>query len=140
MRCRIPIAPFLTVLFSLLFPGFSFSQKENIQFEHLSMKDGLSMNPVMAIAQDKKGFLWFGTQDGLNRYDGYSFKIFKTNDNDSLSISDNFITSLASDTSGNIWIGTLSGGLNMYDTRKGCFVRFGKNSQLLCSSRIWCLL
>lgn len=68
--------------------GLSMSQREDIQFEHLSMRDGLSMNPVMAITQDAKGFMWFGTQDGLNRYDGYSFKVYKNKEGDSKAIRD----------------------------------------------------
>lgn len=114
-------------------------QNDDIQFEHLSMKDGLSMNPVMAIAQDKKGFLWFGTQDGLNRYDGYKFTIFKTNDDDSTSISDNFITAQCVDASGNLWVGTLSGGINKYISSAARFQRFSRSStrNALGSDRIW---
>ncbi|MEW6469267.1 MAG: two-component regulator propeller domain-containing protein [Bacteroidota bacterium] len=133
MRCRLFISLLALTFYS------AFSQKTDIQFEHLSMKDGLSMNPVMAIAQDKKGFLWFGTQDGLNRYDGYSFKVFKTKDGDSSSISDNFITALAADSTGNVWAGTLSGGLNCYNTKKGDFTRYGAESPLVGSNRIWSL-
>ncbi|MBW8051347.1 MAG: PAS domain-containing protein [Cytophagales bacterium] len=103
-------------------------QSRPLQFEHLSMKDGLSMNPVMSIVQDKKGFLWFGTQDGLNRFDGYKFKVFKTKDDDSNSISDNFITTLFADRPGNLWIGTFGGGLNRYDIKTGKFKRFYKSS------------
>jgi len=115
------------------------AQKEDIQFEHLSMRDGLSMNPVMAITQDHKGFLWFGTQDGLNKYDGYSFRVFKNNENDNLSISDNFITSLYTDNNGIIWIGTLSGGLNKCDYRKKGFEKFTLSNSALTSNRIWCI-
>jgi len=121
-------------------PCISFAQQPDIQFEHLSMKDGLSMNPVMAITQDKKGFLWFGTQDGLNRYDGYQIKVFKTKEGDAQSISDNFITSLAIDSSGNLWAGTLNGGLNFYDSKKGIFIRYPASSGLVNSNNIGCLL
>lgn len=117
---------------------FSFSQKEDIQFEHLSMKDGLSMNPVMAITQDSKGFLWFGSQDGLNKYDGYKFEVFKTSDNDSTSISDNFITSLCSDNSGRLWIGTLKG-LNVYNPKTNSFKRFITTCNNYNCTKIYCL-
>jgi ligand-binding sensor domain-containing protein len=120
----------------VFFTGWSaFSQPSQIHFEHLTMKDGLSMNPVMAILQDQQGFLWFATQDGLNRYDGYSFSVFKSNEEDSSSISDNFITSLALDPGGDIWIGTLSRGVNRYSISTGKFIRY----EDLPDERIWCL-
>lgn len=122
----------------LLIASFCFSQKEDIQFEHLSMKDGLSMNPVMAITQDSKGFLWFGSQDGLNKYDGYRFEVFKTRDNDTNSISDNFITSLCSDKVGKLWIGTLRG-LNVYNPNTNSFKRFNNTSANFTCTKIYCL-
>jgi PAS domain S-box-containing protein len=128
------------LLLCAIFPVLAKGQQPDIQFEHLSMKDGLSMNPVMAIVQDKKGFLWFGTQDGLNRYDGYQIKVFKTKENDSLSLSDNFITSLVVDSSGNLWVGTLNGGLNRYDSRTGTFTRYQACSGLIPADNISCLL
>jgi len=129
------------LLFALLaLPWLGRAQQPDIQFEHLSMKDGLSMNPIMAIAQDSKGFLWFGTQDGLNRYDGYQVKVFKRKEGDSLSISDNFITSLVVDSLGNLWIGTLNGGLNLYDSKKGAFTRYPASSGLVSNNNIGCLL
>jgi ligand-binding sensor domain-containing protein/serine phosphatase RsbU (regulator of sigma subunit) len=113
------------------------AQKEDIQFEHLSMKDGLSMNPVMAITQDKNGFLWFGTQDGLNKFDGYRFSVFKTNERDSGSISDNFITSLSLDRDSNLWVGTLSG-LNVYNYSQNNFSKLNKPNKYFQSLKIFC--
>ena len=66
----------------------------DIKFERISIEHGLSQITVQAILQDSKGFLWFGTEDGLNRYDGYKFTTFRLDDNDSASISDNFIWSI----------------------------------------------
>lgn len=130
---------YFSYLFAFLFFAlFSFAQKEDIQFEHLSMKDGLSMNPVMAITQDKNGFLWFGSQDGLNKYDGYKFQVFKANDNDSSSISDNFITALCNDNRGQLWVGTL-GGLNVYLPKQNAFKRFCVLSPHYSCSKIYCL-
>ncbi len=126
-------------LFFFLFnASFLFSQKEELQFEHLSMKDGLSMNPVMDIIQDSKGFLWFGTQDGLNKYDGYSFKVFKTSDADTTTISDNFITALCLDKNKRVWVGTLNG-LNLYDPATGSFQRFVQTNVNFISNKIYCL-
>lgn len=65
--------------------------QSNIRFNHLTVQDGLSQSAVTVIFQDKHGFMWFGTQDGLNRYDGYNFKIFKNIPSDSTSLTDNFI-------------------------------------------------
>ncbi|MFB9056895.1 two-component regulator propeller domain-containing protein [Mariniflexile ostreae] len=92
----------------------SFSQDRTISFTHLSAKDGLSQNGVMAIFKDSKGFMWFGTRDGLNRYDGYSFKVFRHNNLISNSLSNNFITVIKEDNEGILWIGT-DNGLNSFD-------------------------
>jgi ligand-binding sensor domain-containing protein len=94
------------------------------QFNHLSQAEGLSNKNVNCIIQDHNGFMWFGTNDGLNRYDGYSFTIFRTSPNDSCSIGSNFITCLYEDNTGLLWIGTRGGGLNIYDPRTEKFSRF----------------
>jgi ligand-binding sensor domain-containing protein len=90
----------------------NFTQSSYPEFQHISMEQGLSQSNVNCILQDSKGFLWFGTKDGLNRYDGYSFRVYQNSPVDSNSISDNYITALAEDKSGNIWAGTLGGKLN----------------------------
>jgi signal transduction histidine kinase/ligand-binding sensor domain-containing protein/CheY-like chemotaxis protein len=95
----------------------------NLRFESLSLEQGLSQSVVVDILQDQQGFLWFATQDGLNRYDGYEFRIFKFDRDDPFSLSDNFITSLDIDSAGCLWIGT-SNGLNRFDPAKGQFERF----------------
>ncbi len=84
--------------------------------KRLSLEQGLSQSVVFDIAQDSCGFIWIATQDGLNRFDGYSFKIFRFNANDSSSLSDNWTTALEPD--GNfLWIGTHHGGINRLDLR-----------------------
>lgn len=88
--------------------------QNNIAFNHLTVNNGLSQSAVTCIFQDKTGFMWFGTQDGLNRYDGYNFKIFKNISPDSTSLSDNFIFSIYEDESGSLYIETQSGKLNKY--------------------------
>src|SRR5688500_15427670 len=77
-----------------------------IQFDHLTIDDGLSQNAGLAIFQNSRGFLWVGSQDGLNRYDGYTFKIFKHDPDDPTSISHNSILSIAEDNEGYLWMGT----------------------------------
>lgn len=82
-------------------------------FRHYQVENGLSNNAVICSLQDTKGFLWFGTKDGLNRYDGYSFKVFRTDDKKE-SLGNNFIHSLYEDRNGTLWIGTEKG-LYAYD-------------------------
>ena len=118
----------LAILFYLFFINLScFAQKESIKFGSLGIKNGLSQSSVNDIVEDKKGFLWFATQDGLNRYDGYKFVIFKHNPSDSNSISDNFINCLFLDKQGNLWAGT-EGGLNKYNSDMENFTFFPLNS------------
>ncbi len=98
-----------------------------IRFDHLSIEEGLSESVVTCILQDSEGFLWFGTEDGLNRYDGYFFQVIKPNAESPNSISDRWITALQNGNDGSIWIGTRQGGLNHYNTRTAKFVQFKHN-------------
>ncbi|WP_277134800.1 hybrid sensor histidine kinase/response regulator transcription factor [Bacteroides congonensis] len=92
-------------------------------FKNLSVQNGLSQNTVNTILQDKQGFMWFGTKDGLNRYDGLSFRKFKHDDRSQRSIGNNFITALYEDEKGNIWVGT-DVGLYIYYPEKDFFEHF----------------
>ncbi|MFC2042939.1 two-component regulator propeller domain-containing protein [Chloroflexota bacterium] len=98
-----------------------FKRDTNIKFEQISLEQGLSQSVVLSILQDSRGFLWFGTQDGLNRYDGYDFVAYKHDPEDENSLSDNFILTIVEDTGGYLWIGTNSGGLNRFDPVTGQF-------------------
>jgi len=93
-----------------------------IQYRHLNIGDGLSQNSVSSIVQDREGFIWFGTEDGLNRYDGGQFEVFRPDPSDPASLSDSYIICMAEDAEGTLWIGT-SAGLNVYDKRTGRFRR-----------------
>lgn len=97
---------------------------KNIRFENISLEEGLSQSVVNTILQDRKGFLWIGTGDGLNRYDGYEFKIYKPDINTPTSLSDRSITELVEDQQGFLWIGTRMGGLNRYDPVSGEFTHY----------------
>jgi signal transduction histidine kinase/ligand-binding sensor domain-containing protein/DNA-binding response OmpR family regulator len=97
---------------------------EEIRFKHLTIDDGLSQNAVFAILQDRRGFMWFGTKDGLNRYDGYSFVIYQHNPFDSTSLSANHVTALFEDSRGDLWVGTLNAGLNRLRRETARFQRF----------------
>lgn len=102
----------LTGILILAFtPGWC--QEKNYILENISLEHGLSQSVVETIVQDRRGFLWFGTQDGLNLYNGYSFKVFKNDPYDAAGLSQNYITALFEDREGTIWIGT-ERGLNYY--------------------------
>ncbi len=92
------------------------------RFDHLSTRNGLSHNSVIEIIQDKQGFMWFGTLNGLNRYDGYRFSAYRPVPGDTTSLCHNVINALFEDSRGVIWIGTLEG-LNCYDRNSDSFRR-----------------
>lgn len=93
-------------------------------FRTVDIKNGLSQNSVNQIFQDKKGFMWFGTKDGLNRYDGLSFRVYN---NENSNLGRNFITALYEDTDGNIWVGT-DGGVFIYNPVLDSFTSFNRTS------------
>lgn len=95
-----------------------------VRFEHLTIQDGLSQNAGLVIFQDSRGFLWIGTQDGLNRYDGYSFTVFKHDTGNPASISHSSILSIAEDEEGFLWVGTWGGGLNRFDPATETFTAY----------------
>ncbi|WP_334114096.1 ligand-binding sensor domain-containing protein, partial [Paucihalobacter sp.] len=106
--------------------NLSIAQSPDVVFSHLSVKDGLSQNSVTAILQDSKGFMWFGTHDGLNKYDGTGFKTYRQERNNLNSISNNYIWDLYEDANGVLWIATFGGGLNSLDLKTGVIKRFTK--------------
>ncbi len=108
---------FIYLLFSILVK----SQTEN-RFLQFGVKDGLSQNSVHCIYRDKEGLVWIGTQDGLNSFDGQKFVTYKPIENDSTSISDQFILAIQEDSGGYLWVGTRHG-LNKLDKRTGKFKR-----------------
>ncbi|MBK7631828.1 MAG: response regulator [Ignavibacteriales bacterium] len=112
-------------LFLIVFFLFTIKiSSQEINFKHLTGDDGLSQNFVSSILQDQKGFMWFGTKDGLNRYDGYNFVVYQHDPFDSTTITDNFITTLFEDSRGYIWVGTLNGGLNYFERTTETFHHF----------------
>jgi signal transduction histidine kinase/ligand-binding sensor domain-containing protein len=98
-------------------------------FTRFSIEQGLSQNTVQAITQDKQGFLWFGTQDGLCRYDGYSFLTFRAKKNDSTSLAVSAISALMVDSKGTLWVGTEGGGLSRYNAHNRSFTTFRHDPQ-----------
>src|SRR4051812_32266262 len=103
---------FLLFSFSLL---MQLCNAQPAKFRHLNIDQGLSQNSVQDIVQDPFGFMWIATQDGLNRYDGYDFQIYKNDPRDSTSLSTNYLKSLCIDPDSSIWIGTRNRILERYD-------------------------
>jgi len=115
---------YVPILFLLTQPGLLFAQYNNLTFREISIEEGLSQSIVYSIIQDRKGFVWFGTEDGLNRYDGYNFTILRHDHEDPNSLSYNEVRSIYIDSSDVIWIGTFYGGLNKYDPHTQRFTHY----------------
>ena len=103
---------------------------EQLHFSHLGTADGLSQSVVMSILQDSAGFMWFGTEDGLNRYDGYEFEIYRPAPKNLESLSDLWINALYETHDGIIWIGTRQGGLNRFDPVAETWTRYTFDSEI----------
>ena len=95
----------------------AFAQAPYLYFHRINADNGLSHNKVNCIIQDRRGFIWIGTEDGLNRYDGQYFTIFRNKPNDTATVSGNIITDLLEDENGILWITTADGGFTKYDYR-----------------------
>jgi len=113
---------FVHVALPFLALSTAFSQSHLLQFDHITPRDGLSQDIVTCIVQDAKGFLWFGTEDGLNRYDGYEIHVYKNNPADSTTIAWNSINATLVDRRGRLWVS--ASGVNLYNERTDRFTRF----------------
>ena len=137
--------PFFLLLLSLLslLPGSvtalsALPDPKSTAFEHLNSENGLNGQSVYTIVQDSRGFMWLGTESGLNRYDGYTFKCFQNSENDPRSISYNVINCLLEDGQRRFWIGT-GRGLNLFDPKTETFTRYihdPKNPASLPENRV----
>ena len=140
----------ISIFLLLIVPSFGMIQvsgqrHDKLLFDNLSVKDGLSQLSVLAIFKDSEGYMWFGTRNGLNRYNGYVFDRFLYDQDDSLSISDNYIKNIGEDSDGNLWIGTTNG-LNRFDKNSRTFERYylnqtdesgyGNTVRALCISKL----
>lgn len=109
----------LLLTIQVLFSFSCFAKEKNDTlyrtFDFLSIEEGLSQGSVSSIIQDKEGFMWFATKDGLNRYDGYHIKVYRNDPKNPFSLPDNYITQIFEDASGNFWIGTFSRGICLFD-------------------------
>jgi ligand-binding sensor domain-containing protein len=123
MANKVHIAPLLLIFSILLIANLSFPQNDEITFKHLSVEDGLSSNTVYAIVQDSRGFMWFGTNKGLNRWDGYKIKRFTFNLQDSSALLGAVVMTLYEDKRGVMWVGTM-GGLNKFNPETENFKQY----------------
>lgn len=117
--------------------------RHTVKFYNLSIKDGLSQSSPNCIYQDSRGLIWIGTEDGLNKYDGYDFIIYKPEQGNDYSISNSRILTIAEDLSGNLWIGTNGGGINRYERNSNRFYTYlpEKNDSVsLSGSIVHCIL
>ena len=100
------------------------AQHHQVNFNRISLEEGLSQTTVHCILQDSKGFMWFGTYDGLNKFDGYTFKVFRPDPENPNRLSNNYVRSIYGDSSGVLWIGTAGGGLDRLDRERETFEHY----------------
>ena len=124
---KISISLFFAIFCSHLLLSIPVAAQINskaLAFDALTINDGLSQGMVNSILQDKYGFMWFGSNDGLNRYDGNKFTVYKNDPNDNNSIAENFIRFLFEDSQGRIWIATAGNGLDLFERTTETFIHF----------------
>lgn len=124
---------YLLPLFLILLPKITCAQQpiiadsvdfQEIVIEQIGIDQGLSQGMIFSMIQDHKGYIWAGTKDGLNRYNGIGFKVYRHKEDDSLSISENVIYSLVEDSKNRLWIGSSNSGINLFDPLTESFIRF----------------
>ncbi|MCQ6956364.1 hybrid sensor histidine kinase/response regulator [Mucilaginibacter aquariorum] len=133
------------LLVTLLFPLFCssvFGQETTLTLRQPNSANVISQNSIQCILKDSYGFMWFGTQDGLNRYDGYRYLVYKHLARDPGSLPANNVQAICEDSQGNVWVGTRLGGLSRYDRRSERFTTFKHDPKVktsLVSNIITCL-
>ena len=115
---------FAAIVIVIFIASIAFAQPLTHSVERLTIDDGLSQNYIFSALQDHIGYLWFGTKDGLNKFDGYRFTIYRNERSNPNSLSDNNVTALFEDSDNSLWIGTTTGGLDRFDRLKDDFERF----------------
>jgi signal transduction histidine kinase/ligand-binding sensor domain-containing protein/CheY-like chemotaxis protein len=123
----VPYRYYLCALLLLFHSILAYPQSEHLSFEHLGTAQGLSHSNVICTLQDSRGFMWFGTREGLNKYDGYLFTVYRNKIGDDRSLTNNLVNAIVEDDKGYLWIGTWGGGLDRYDRRTDQFVHFRHN-------------
>ena len=120
----------ISIIICIFFAGSNLYSQKILDFDNLSIDDGFTSSKAISIIQDSKGFIWIGTWNGLNRYDGYECEIFKPSFHDSTTISNREVSALLEDHAGRIWIGTTSG-LNCLDPATGMIRRYEFQQRIL---------
>ncbi|MBN1599474.1 MAG: hypothetical protein JW894_14360 [Bacteroidales bacterium] len=118
----------VSVFIIILSVEITYSQE--IKFENITTEHGLAQNSIRCIYQDSDGYVWFGTEEGLSRYDGYSFTNFRSESGDTTSLTDNLISSIIEDQQGNLWIATFSGNLNRFNRKTEKFRQYLISNQI----------
>ncbi|RDC64442.1 hybrid sensor histidine kinase/response regulator [Adhaeribacter pallidiroseus] len=121
------IKNYVLFFLSICVPGLLQAQNADIRFAHLKKEQGLSHSTVRSILKDQQGFMWFGTQDGLNKYDGNKFTVYRNNPNDPKSLRSNDINLVYQDKAGRLWIGSFGGALSLYNRKTDSFIHFVDN-------------
>ncbi len=112
----------------VVLPIVSLAQPVRFPLDHITTDQGLSHNTITCIMQDARGFVWIGTIDGLNRFDGSSARVYRHHASDTSSLSSSFIHNVTEDRSGRLWVATRDGGLNLFDPHTGRATRFRHNA------------
>ncbi|MDO8180197.1 MAG: two-component regulator propeller domain-containing protein [Undibacterium sp.] len=134
VSCRRLKKCLMGVLSLFIFSLVHAAPSRNLRFEQIGVAQGLPQESITSILQDRQGFMWFGTQAGLARFDGYHMTVYKSHQLDPASLIDNFILSSYEDANGGLWFGT-KGGLNHFDTQNQKFTRYVSEQAATGSSR-----
>ena len=118
-----------SIVFVVIFINAITAQNKSVRFNHIDIDQGLSQNMIRDVIQDSRGFMWIATWDGLNRFDGYNFKVYKNIDGDSTSLRINKIIRVLEDHNGVIWVGTFGGGLAKFNRKSESFKNYLYNSK-----------
>ena len=110
------------MILSVLTMGYSAGATGSMRFRQYTSQDGLSQNSIFCFAQDQFGFMWIGSSDGLNRFDGYKFVVYKPQQNDSFSVAGNSVRGIVSSSTGELWIATRTG-LCRYNRAANNFIK-----------------
>ncbi|WP_430812467.1 MULTISPECIES: ligand-binding sensor domain-containing protein [unclassified Carboxylicivirga] len=113
--------------------GAAWSQRGHLSVEQFTISEGLSNSHITALFQDSRGYLWVGTTDGLNRYDGYNFVVFRHHPLEDSTLIGNYVQTIAETPDGNIWVGTRNNGIAIWKRQSGKFINLGKGSELFKS-------
>jgi len=139
MMLKLMLKQIVTLLLIIVLPCGAFAQKNRIKFDNISLEEGLSQSTVLSILQDSRGFMWFATLDGLNKYDGYTITAYRHKPADIHSIADNALNTIFEDSYHTLWIGTRSGGVSQYDRLKDKFINYQndtRDSSTICDNNV----